>query len=144
VATQNVAHRGVIDVRTQVGQGPLNTPVTPAWILGSHADDELLNLPCHAWTSQGLSQRFAAGRLDNKAAIPPLERVRSSNGRNVLEMFSVNGVRQNRQTSALRIGELNPLPLELRFQDAIFFMQGSNDVVLVTTDPGGQHGDQKR
>jgi hypothetical protein len=46
-------------------------------------------------------------------------------------------VGQHRQVAALRIGKLNAASLEFCFQEAIFFTQVGNDMILVSVDTGG-------
>jgi hypothetical protein len=36
---------------------------------------------------------------------------------------------------------MHPLALERRFQDTIFFAQIADDMILVSVDPTGKHGD---
>jgi hypothetical protein len=108
-----------------------------------HANDQLLDLCYHPWASERLALWYAAGRLDNKTAIPSLERVRGGNGRDCFEVLPLDRMCQHGQTSTLRICKRNPFPLELRLQDAIFLAEIMNDVSLVSIDPTSQPSDQK-
>ena len=71
IAAQNVAHRGFMDMMSDTGQGALDAPVTPTWILRGHADDELLDPAIHAWASDVVAGGAWDGRLLDELAMPP-------------------------------------------------------------------------
>jgi hypothetical protein len=81
--------------------------------------------------------------MDDKAAIPSLEGVSRSNGRERFEVFSLDRMGQHRQSSALDVSERNALALEFRFQDAVFFPQVDHDMTLVAVNFGSQPSDQE-
>jgi hypothetical protein len=80
--------------------------------------------------------------LDDETSIPALKGVRGGDRRDILQVFPVDWVRQHGQ-AALGIGEAKWSSLELRFQDAIFFMQVDDDMILVVMEPDCEPGNQE-
>jgi len=62
VATEDITHGTLVDVMSQVRQGPLDAAVAPCGILCRHAHDQLLDLLCDMGPAQ-LSSLCAAVKL---------------------------------------------------------------------------------
>src|SRR5882724_4575191 len=81
--------------------------------------------------------------MNDKSTIPALEGVWCGDGGEIVELFPLDGMRQDRQASTLRIRQVNLFPLELRFQEAILLAEIPDNVILVSIDPTGQPRDQE-
>ena len=59
--------------------------------------------------------------LCNQSLVPLQKRIRSHEGSDFFEALAAKGVGEHRKAAALCIGEAEPAPAELGFQDAVFF-----------------------
>ena len=49
---------------------------------------------------------------------------------------------ERREATAFRVGQAEPAPTELGFEDAVFLLEVGDDLLLVTLHPAGHHGDK--
>jgi hypothetical protein len=126
---------------TQILQGALDAGVAPARVLGCHPHDEAANLQDHAGASRStLGVRPLPG---DELAVPTENRVGRDNRRHLHEQATTEPRAQDSQAPPLVIGEAHALVAQLRFQDAVFFAQVLDDLVLLAFEPTDESRDEQ-
>jgi hypothetical protein len=81
MATQNIAHRNLVDAMPQIRQSALDPSVTPTGVFLGHACDELFDLLGDARSATLSSLLTPVKLLGNQSLVPAQERVRCGDGR---------------------------------------------------------------
>jgi hypothetical protein len=122
----------------------LDASITPGRILFGHAYEQLLDFLCDCDTgSAKLSvMRAPVKLLRDQSLVPPQEGLRGHKHRNLFQTVATERVSQRGEAAAFGIGQAQPAPAELGFQDAIFLKQIRNHLLLMPLEPAGNHGDE--
>src|SRR5207249_5239566 len=105
MATQNVAHRDLVDAVAQIRQGALDTAISPRGILFRHAHDELFNFLINARSAALFSLQTAIELGGNQAFVPAHERIRRGDGGSSSELLAARRVGYAGTSPALRGGQ---------------------------------------
>jgi hypothetical protein len=81
--------------------------------------------------------------LGDQSLVPAQEGVWSRDVRNRFETFAAEGIGQRGETAAFGVGQAQPAPAELGFEEAVFHEEIRDDLLLVTVDPPSEHGEQQ-
>ncbi len=127
---------------SQIGQGPLDTPVTPGGGLLSHAHDQLLHLLGDTRSPKRSSLLAAVKLLRDQSLVPAHERIGGREGRHRFEAFAPERVGERRKAAALAVRQAQPSAPVVGFENAVFLLEIRNDVLLVTLEPAGDHRDE--
>ena len=80
--------------------------------------------------------------LRDQSLVPPQEGLRSHKCRNLFQTLATERVSQRGEAAAFGIGQAQPAPAELGFQDAVFLKQIRNHLLLMPLQPASDHRDQ--
>ena len=80
--------------------------------------------------------------LRDQSLVPAQEGVGRGNRGHLFEALAPERVGQCGEAAAFGVGQAQPAAAELGFEDAIFLLQIGDDLLLVTLDPAGDHGNQ--
>jgi len=127
---------------SQICQRSLNAPVAPSGVLFGHPHAQLLHFLGDTRSATRSSLRASVELLRDEAVIPAQERVGRDEGRHRFEPCASKRVSQRGEAAVFGIGQAQPAPAVLGFEDAILFLEIGDDVLLVTLEPPGNHGDQ--
>jgi hypothetical protein len=139
---QDIAHSQLVDTMAQVRQGTLDPSKASGGILLGHAHDELLQLLLDTRTSELAAPLTTVELLGDQPLVPAQEGVRRGDGCHVFEALTTKWVGQGGEATALGVGEPQSAATELRFEDAVFFEQIRDNLLLVTLNPTGHYGNQ--
>ena len=142
VPAQDIAHRDLVDVMPQIRQGPLDASIAPGRILFGHADDELLDLLSDTRSAQRSPLLAPVKLLGDEALIPAQEGLGRHKRGELFQTLAPERVGQRRKAAAFGIGEAQPTPTEVGFEDAVFLKEVGDDLLLVPLEPAGDHGDK--
>src|SRR5215470_19272120 len=107
VASQNIAHRLVGDLKSQIGQRPHNPVIAPRAVLLGHANNQFLNClvdPGSAWASMLRAIELA----HDEPSVPSQNGIRQSGSRYVAECFAAQSTTNLAELRSLGIRELRP------------------------------------
>jgi hypothetical protein len=124
-----------------IRQCPLDTAVAPGGVLLRHADHQLFDLGCNAWSPRLLARGRRITFSGDETVIPTLEGVGCGERRHLLEACAADRVGQHSQAATLGIGEARLASLKCGVQDAVFLTEIGDDLILVAMDPAGKDGD---
>jgi hypothetical protein len=139
---QDIAHGQLVDTMAQVRQGALDPSIAPARILCCHAHDELLHLLFDTRTSELAALLTAVELLGDQPLVPVQEGIWRGDGRHLFEALTTKRVGQRRKPPAFGVGEPPPAATALGFENAIFFLQVGNHLLLVPLDPASDPRDE--
>jgi hypothetical protein len=142
MTAENIAHRDLVDVVAQVCQGALDTAIPPGGMLCGHADDELLAFIRDAGPTQFVACVAAVKLFCNQALIPSHKRIGDSEGGERFEACAAQGMGKGSETVSFSIGAAYGLVAQFRFEKAVFFLEGGDDLLLVAIEPAGDHSDE--
>jgi hypothetical protein len=142
MATQNVAHRNLVDAMPQIRQSALDPSVTPTGVFLGHACDELFDLLGDARSTTLSSLLTPVKLLGHQSLVPAQERVRCGDGRHFLKALAPERVGKRREAAAFGVCQVQPATAEVGFEDAVFLDEVGDDLLLVTLEPASDHGDQ--
>ena len=80
--------------------------------------------------------------LGDQALVPAQEGVWRGNRSKLFKALATKRVGERREATAFRVGQTEPAPTELGFEDAVFLLEVGDDLLLVTLHPAGHHGDK--
>ena len=113
-------------------------------MLLGHAHDELLHLIGDTRSAQLLPLRPPVELPRDALLIPAQEGVRRDQRGNLVQARATKRRGACRKAAAFRVGEPQAVPPAVRFEDAVLFVEGGDDVLLVPLEPTGDHGDEDR
>jgi hypothetical protein len=143
MATQDVAHRQLVNAMAQVRQRPLDASIAPRWILHRHANDKLLDFIGDARSAPRWALMAAIELLRNELPIPAQEGLGRYQGGKFLQTLATERVGEGREAPAFRVREAQAAPTKLGFEDAVFLVQIGDHLLLVPLEPPGDHGNQE-
>jgi fatty-acyl-CoA synthase len=139
--SRSVADAERVTAALRGGVSPVVFPsVAPGGILGGHPHKQgrdLLHDPWTAWPRR--RERPLPG---DQRPVPSQDRVGRHDGRDLPQDPSTEAVALRGEASALVIGQPEAAPLQLPLEDAVFFDQVFDDVLLVAIDPSGEGHEQ--
>ena len=141
MATQDVAHGHLIDLIPEIRQSPLDATVAPGGVLLGHLYGELLDLLRHGWPPQLGAACAPVELLRDQAFVPAQERVRCGDRGHLCETLAPERVGERRE-AAFCVCEPQPAAA-VGFQDTVFLLQVGDNLLLLTLDPPGEHGEQE-
>ena len=142
MTTQDIAHGNFVYSMSQIGQRPLDAPVAPRRILFRHAQDELLHLLGDTRPAQLAALLTAVKLLGDQSLVPAQKRVWRGDGGDLFQARAPEGVGERREAAALGLGQAQPAPAQLEFEDTVFLEEIGDDLLLVPLEPAGDHGDE--
>ena len=142
VASQDVPHCNLVDGVAQVRQRTLVAAIPPRRILFGHTHDKLLHFLDDTRPAQLSALHAPVKLLGDESLIPAQEGVWRGKGRHLLKALAAEWVGERREPAAFRICEPQPAAAEVGFEEAILFLEISNDVLLVTLEPAGDQRDE--
>jgi hypothetical protein len=142
MATEDITHRNLVDGMPQICQGALNAAIAPARILLGHLDREAFDLLGHGWPTTLGAARAPVKLLGDQSLVPAQEGVRRGDRRDLFEALTTERIGERREAAALGVGEPQPSATKLGFEDTVFLLEIGNNLLLVTLEPPGDHGDQ--
>src|SRR5215475_8357329 len=117
VASQNISHRLVGDLKSQIGQRPHNPVIAPRAVLFGHEDDQFLNCPVDpgpTWAS--ILRAIELAR--DEPPVPSQNGIRQSGSRYVAEYLAAQSTTNLAELRSLGVRELRPT-LQLASQDLV-------------------------
>src|SRR5262245_1747094 len=139
VRLQDPRDRRPADSMADVLQRADDSGVAPRRILRGHAHHQTPDLGQHArTTASGLRVRPLAG---NQLSMPPENRVGRDDRRDRAEAATAQPVSVHRQPTPFLIGKADP-PTHVRTEDAVFFDQVRQGILLPLVEPAAQRGQQ--
>jgi hypothetical protein len=120
----------------------LATAIPPRGILFCHAYDQLLDLLGDTRSPKLLSLGAPVELLRDQSLVPAQEGVRGGKGRDLFETCATERVGERRKAAALAVRQAPPSAPVVGFENAVFLLEISNDVLLVTLEPAGDHRDE--
>src|SRR5262245_59424891 len=72
----------------------------------------------------------------------PNEGIRCGDGGGVFELLAAERIRHGRQSSAFGVSQAQAPVWEFGGENAIFFFEIRDDMLLMPIDPAGNHGDE--
>src|SRR5438132_1224815 len=102
MAAQDVAHRELVDVMSEIRQRALHATVTPGGVLLGHAHDQLLDFLSDTRSAKLLSLRAAVKLLRDQSVVPAQEGLWRHEGRHCFEAFPPKRVGERREAPAFR------------------------------------------
>jgi hypothetical protein len=75
--------------------------------------------------------------------IPAQEGVWVGNRGDLFEACATERVGERGEAAAFRVGETQPAAAELGFEETVFRVEIRDDLLLVTLEPAGEHGEQE-
>lgn len=138
----HVAHEDRVDVMADMRQSPLDTAIPLGGIRSGHADGVRLALLIDARSPWRFTSAAAVKLVGNQPLIPTHEGMGGGESGGVFALLTAQGMSQGRESAALGIGEASSLLWQLGFEHLIFCFEGGDDVLLVSMDPTGNHGDE--
>jgi hypothetical protein len=75
--------------------------------------------------------------------IPAQEGVWVGNRGDLFEACATERVGERGEAAAFGVGQAQLSAAELSFEDAVFLLQIGDDLLLVTLEPAGEHGEQE-
>jgi hypothetical protein len=142
VATQDVAHGQLVHLMPQIRQSALDASITPGSILLGHTYNQLLHLLGDTRSATLLSLLAPVKLLGDQLLGPMHEGIWRGERGNLFEALATERVSERSETAAFGVGEAEPATVELGFENAVFLVQISDDVLLMTLNPAGDHGDE--
>jgi hypothetical protein len=142
VATQDVPHRDRVNVMPQVRQGTLNASIAPSKILLGHADHELFDLLRHTRAAKVAAVAAPVELLCDETGVPTHEGAWSGHRGDLFQARATDRVCERREAAAFSVCQVQPATAKLGFENAVFREEISDDLLLVTWDPPGEHGAQ--
>ena len=129
VLLQNAGNRAARDLMAQISERSLNSPVAPIAVLSGHADQQLLDLVCRAWTARAalLANIVLPG---DQPAMPGQERCRRHHRGQIIKHTSAQFLGPDGRASPLVVVKTQPLGSELVAQDPILFLKIVDDILL--------------
>jgi hypothetical protein len=119
----------------------LNAPIAPGGILLGHADHELFDLLGDARSPKLSTMTAPIKLLGDESVIPAQEGVRRGDRGDLFKASATKRVCQRREAPAFCVGEMEALAAKLSFEDTVFLVQVSDDLLLMTLDPTDEHGE---
>ena len=129
---------GVAHVR----QSPLDTAIPPRGILFGHTYDQLLHFLGDTRPAQRSSLLTPVTLLGDQSLGPAQEGVRRGKRGDLCEARAPERVGERGEAAAFCVGQVQPAPAKLGFQDTVFLDEIGENLLLVTLEPAGDHGDQ--
>ena len=80
--------------------------------------------------------------LRDEAVVPAQEGIRGGERGDLFQAFATERVGERGKAAAFGVGQAQPAATELGFEDAVFLKEIGDDLLLVTLEPAGDHGDQ--
>jgi len=84
---------------------------------------------------QSPSLRAPVKLLGDQLLVPAQKRIGSREGRHFFQARAPERAGEGSEAAAFGIGEAEPAPTEVGFEDAVFLVQISDDVLLMTLNP---------
>src|SRR5215831_19847808 len=125
-----------------IRQSPLDAAIPPGGILSGHADSVLLDRLIDTRSPLRFASVAAVKLIGYQPLIPTHEGIGGGDSGGVFELLTAQGMSQGREAAALGIGEASSLFWQLGFEHLIFCFEVGDDVLLVSIDPTGHHGDE--
>src|SRR5499427_4526251 len=117
VASQNISHRLVGNLKPQIGQRPHNPVIAPGAVLLGHANNQFLNCPLDpgsTWASMLRAIELAR----DEPSVPSQNGIRQSGSRYIAECLAVQSTTNLAEPRSLGVRELRPT-LQLASQDLV-------------------------
>jgi hypothetical protein len=111
-------------------------------MLFDHAYNELIDLLGDPRSATLFSRLAAVELLGNQSLVPSHEGVGCREGGELFASRAAQWRGSGRKASALGVGEVQSSRTELGFEDAMFLLEIGDDLLLMPSDPAGEHGDQ--
>src|SRR6516165_4115071 len=130
VLLQNAGNRAARHLMAQISERSLDSPVAPIAVLSGHADHQLLDLVCRAWTARAalLATIVLPG---DQPAMPGQERCGCHNRGQIIKHTPAQFLGPDGQASPLVVAKPHSLTSELLPQHAILFLKVVDDVLLL-------------
>ena len=138
----HVAHGALVDVMADMRQSPWDTALPPGGIRSGHADGVRLALLIDARSPWRFPSAAAVKLVGNQPLIPTHEGMGGGERGGVFALLTAQGMSQGRESAALGSGEASSLWWQLGFEHLIVCFEGGDDVLLVSRDPTGNHGEE--
>jgi hypothetical protein len=119
----------------------LNPCVAPSWIVSRHSDHKAADFDLHAGSPR--SRRRIRPLARDQFAVPPENRVRRDDRRDVGKDSPSEALTDDGETPTFIVIQPQPPALQLRLQYTVLFPQKFNDIALLLLKPAKQRGDNQ-
>src|SRR5258705_6101316 len=137
ILCQDALDRGSADGVPEIGEGSLDSGVAPSRIVTRHFENQTLDLAGNA-RSPRTAVRTSVVLLRNELSVPPEQRIRGNDRRNLAEPSSPERLCLTRETATLSIREAKWLAAELIEKSLVLGLQVLAGLFLLAAYPSDQ------
>jgi hypothetical protein len=123
---------------------PLDPSIAPGGILFRHLDHELFDRLNDTRSPERSAMRAPVEFLRHEAGIPAYERIGRGNRGDLFQARATEWVSRRGEATAFGVGKPQAAATKVGFEGTIFHNQGRDDLLLVTLEPAGDHGNEHR